>query len=98
MMKLCRTSSFRGMMDQPNDYLDQFPTTYIAWSRIIWDIAAIAALKNPSWTPSRLIPAPVLQDDFRWQPGTPDRHSIRVVNYCYRNMIFGDMFAALAGK
>ncbi len=98
LMKLLRTSSMAENMDQPEGYLDQFETIHVAWSRVIWDISAIAALKNPNWTPSKLIPAPVLSDDFHWLPGSKERHLIRQVTYCYRNLIFGDLFASLAGK
>ncbi len=98
MMNLLRTSTLADNCDQSEEYLSAFPTEKVAWSRIIWDISAIAALKNPNWTPSRLIPAPGLTDDFHWIfPGEP-RHRIRQVTYCYRNFIFGDMFASLAGK
>ena len=98
MMQLLRGSSLRENSDQDDAYLAAFPTARVAWSRIIWDISAIAALKNPNWTPSKLIPAPVLTDDFHWtQPGE-GRHLIRQVTYCYRNFIFGDLFASLTGK
>ena len=98
MMKLLRTSSLAENMDQPESYLERFTTEKVAWSRIIWDISAIAALKNPNWTPSKLIPAPGLTDDFHWVPRKDSSHLIRQVTYCYRNLIFGDLFAALAGK
>ena len=92
MMNITRGSSLRGNHDQSEEYLRQFPTKNIAWSRIIWDIATIAALKNPNWVPSKLIPSPVLAKDFKWLPAPENRHQIRVATYCYRNMIFGDMF------
>lgn len=95
MMELIRGSSLRDNNDQPDEYLKQFPTYQVAWSRIIWDIAVIAALKNPNWTPSKLIPSPVLTDDFKWNTDGRNRHPIRMLTYCHRNMIFGDLFAAL---
>lgn len=98
MMQLLRGSSLRENSDQDDAYLAAFPTEHVSWSRIIWDISAIAALKNPNWTPSKLIPAPVLTDDFHWARPGAGRHLIRQVTYCYRNFIFGDLFAALAGK
>ena len=98
MMKLLRGSSLRGNHDQSNDYLAQFPTQAVAWSRIIWDVAVIAALKNPNWTPSILVPSPILSDDFKWKIGDPNRHMIRMVTYCHRNMVFGDMFKCLSDK
>lgn len=97
MMMLNRTSNLRGREDQSEEYLRQFPTKNVAWSRIIWDIATIGYLKNPNWTPSMLVPSPVLNDEFTY--GTaPGRHAIRIVTYCHRDMIFGDLFAALSGE
>lgn len=81
--------------DRQESYLAQFPTNHVAWSRIIWDISTIAFLKNPGWTPSTLLPSPVLRDDLYWGKPDASRHPIRVVNYCYRDLIFGDMFACL---
>lgn len=98
MMSLLRTSSLAENFDQAEEYLSAFPTTHVAWSRIIWDISAVAALKNPNWTPSKLIPTPGLTDDFHWVKIPERRHLIRQVTYCYRNFIFGDLFASLAGK
>lgn len=81
--------------DREDSYLDQFPSGRVAWSRIIWDLSAIAFLKNPGWVTSTLEAAPVLRDDLRWDPEKKQNHSIRVVNYCYRNLILGDMFDCL---
>lgn len=84
--------------DQDEEYLKQFQSQHVACSRIIWDVATIAFLKNPTWAPSTLEISPVLNDDLTW--GEPDgsRHEIRVVNYCYRDLIFGDLFACLTGN
>ena len=94
-MHLNRGSNLRGNCDESEEYLSQFPTDKVAWSRIIWDIATIAVLKNPNWTPSVLIPSPILNDDFTWGKANIDRHRIRLVTHCYRNMIFGDLFDVL---
>lgn len=94
-MHLNRNSNLRGNCDESEEYLSQFPTDKVAWSRIIWDIAAIAVLKNPNWTPSVLIPSPILDEDFTWNTENTGRHRIRLVTHCYRNMIFGDLFATL---
>ena len=81
--------------DRDDAYLAQFPTNYTAASRIIWDISTIAFLKNPGWTPSTLETSPVLQDNLFWGPKDESRHQIRVVNFCNRDPIFGDMIACL---
>ena len=85
-----------GRDDLDDAYLFGFaPGAGTAWSRIIWDISTIAFLKNPGWVTSKLEPAPVLNDDLTW--GKPDgaRHMIRMVNFCWRDLIFGDMIACL---
>jgi len=84
--------------DQEEEYLSRFKSQHVAWSRIIWDVATIAFLKNPTWTPSTLEASPVLNDDMTWGKPEETRHEIRVVNYCYRDLIFGDLFACLTGN
>ena len=81
--------------DQDDLYLSQFPTNHTAASRIIWDISTIAFLKNPGWETSTLEVSPVLQDNLFWGPKDETRHKIRVVNFCHRDLIFGDMIACL---
>jgi hypothetical protein len=65
-----------------------------AWGKEIWDISAIAYLLDASWTPSRIVPSPVLTDDLTWQ-AAPNRHPIRMAWYVSRNPIFRDLFTKL---
>lgn len=81
--------------DRPDEYLFQFTKSKKVWSRIIWDISTIAFLKNPSWTPSTLVFSPVLNDNLSWGASDSSRHKIREVNYCFRDVIFGDMIKCL---
>ena len=67
------------------------------WSKVIWDISAIAWLINPEWVPSDIAPSPVLTDDMRWERGT-GRHNVRVANNVYRDAVFNDLFQRLAGS
>lgn len=90
-----RRYGMRQRDDLPWEYLEQFSSHAVSWSRTIWDISTIAFLKNPNWTPSCLCPAPVLLEDCRYDSPLPDRHAIRVVNYCQRDLIFGDLLACL---
>lgn len=84
-----------------NKGLDDYGTdspctdTMLAPSRIIWDISTVAYVINHNWCPSTLIPTPILNEDITWAPQDPNRHVMRVVNFCYRDAIFGDMFAKL---
>ncbi|MEE2965449.1 MAG: nucleoside hydrolase [Acidobacteriota bacterium] len=66
------------------------------WSKVIWDISAVAWLNNPEWVPSDIVPSPVLTDDMRWERAT-GRHKIRVANNVDRDAVFNDLFPRLAG-
>ena len=90
-----RFSYLAGREDRGNEYLFQFPTTEFATSRIIWDISTVAFLKNPNWTLSTEETSPILNDDLTWGQKDDTRHKIRVVNFCHRDLIFGDMIACL---
>lgn len=90
-----RRLNMRGRDDMTEEYLAQFPSSHVSWSRPIWDISTIAFLRNPNWTSSSLIPAPVLGDDCSYGICPPDRHLIRAVNYCQRDLILGDALACL---
>lgn len=63
-------------------------------SRIIWNIAAIAALKDPAYVNARLISSPVLSDDLSLTEAHA-RHMIKMVTSCSRNAIFDDMYSKL---
>ena len=65
------------------------------WSKVIWDISAVAWLNNPQWAPSEIVPSPVLTDDMQWQ-AAPGRHNIRVANNIDRDAVFNDLFARFA--
>ena len=95
MAAMLRHTYLAAQEDRDDLYLSKFRTAYTAPSRIIWDISTIAFLKNPSWTPSKLETAPIFNDDMTWGEKDESRHQIRVVNYCSRDPIFGDMIACL---
>ena len=90
-----RTLQLKGREDQSEEYFAQFSSGHVAWSRTVWDVSAIAFLKNPGWVQSALMPSPVLRDDCTWGAADNARHSIRVANYCQRDLIFGDLVACL---
>jgi inosine-uridine nucleoside N-ribohydrolase len=68
---------------------------HIGWSKPIWDMAPVAYLIDPSWTPSILTPSPVLNTDVTWSVD-PSRHLIRYANRVDRDAIFRDFFVKLA--
>lgn len=65
------------------------------WSKVIWDISAIAWVINPQWIPSALVPSPILTADMRWQKQA-GRHEIRVATNVQRDPVFYDLFQKLA--
>lgn len=72
------------------DYGDGSP----AWSKVIWDIAVTAWLVNSKWTPTDLIPAPIVTDNGTWS-FDPSRHLIRSAWWVRRDAIFGDFVEKL---
>ncbi len=80
------------------DYLVEIVKGYhddhTGWSKVIWDIATIAYLLDPSWTPSDLVHSPILTDQVTWSVDC-SRHLIRSVNFIHRDPIFRDLFAKL---
>lgn len=66
----------------------------VGWSKVIWDIAAIAYLINPDWLPSHLIHSPILTDNGTWSFDNT-RHFIREVHGVYRDCVYRDLFNSL---
>ncbi len=65
------------------------------WSKVIWDISAVAWLNNPEWVPSEIVPSPVLTDDMHWERAS-GRHNIRVATNVDRDAVFNDLFSRLS--
>ena len=80
------------------DYLVETVKGYHAdhkgWSKVIWDMAAIAYLLDPSWTPTDLVHSPILTDGMTWSVDA-SRHMIRCASYVHRDPIFRDLFDKL---
>jgi len=64
-------------------------------SRALFDMAAVAIVKNPAWARSRRIPAPRLAADGRWseRPGNP--RTIVLWEHFDRDAIMRDFYAAM---
>lgn len=73
------------------------PDANFAWSKVIWDISAVAWLVEPKWIPSKVVPSPVLTDDVRYEQ-RPGRHPVRVAIDANRDQVFNDLFRKLAGR
>jgi purine nucleosidase len=74
--------------------LRDYSTDHFAYTKVIWDIAAIAWLIDPGYTRSEIITSPVLNDDLTWSTDAA-RHTVRCVSHVYRDLIFKDMFTKL---
>ncbi len=82
------------------DYLVDIVSEYVgdadpvAWSKVIWDIAAPSWLIDANWTVSQLDHAPILNRDFTW---AKERHSHKIcmARYIRRDSVFRDLFYRL---
>lgn len=71
------------------------PASAFAYSKVIWDISAVAWLIEPKWVPSRVVASPGLTDDLKYQKRT-GKHPVRVAIHADRDRIFNDLFRKLA--
>lgn len=77
------------------DYLCEIFRDYredsYAWSKVIWDISAIAYVVEPKWFATEVRHSPVLTDQITYSVDR-QRHFYRVAFRLDRDRIFGDMF------
>ena len=64
---------------------------HYAWSKVIWDISAIAYLIDPSWFITEVRHAPILTDQITYSFDSR-RHWYRVATYVQRDPIYKDLF------
>jgi purine nucleosidase len=81
-----------------SDYLLKSTVEYSggidAWSKVIWDVTAVAWLVNESWIPTNLEHSPVLTDQVTYSIDH-SRHFIRMATSLNRDAIFRDLFSKL---
>lgn len=90
---------YLGGKNELCDYLVDIVASYNkknaeAWSKVIWDVSAIALLVKPSALDAVIIPTPILTDDCHYATDTA-RHPFIYVRHLNRDVIFADMFAKL---
>jgi inosine-uridine nucleoside N-ribohydrolase len=77
------------------DYLlqifEEYEKDQYAWSKVLWDMTAVAWLINGDWTPSNLIHSPIVTDQYTFS-FDGSRHLIRAAYHIRRDPIFGDFF------
>ena len=67
------------------------------WSRVIWDVTAVAWLVNDGgrFLHSRLVPAPIPEYDNRYADA-PENHLMRYVDHINRDVLLEDLFRRLS--
>jgi purine nucleosidase len=80
------------------DYLlkifKEYRKDHFAWSKVLWDMTAVAWLINDRWLPSDLVHSPIVTDNYTFSFDR-SRHLIRAVNFVQRDPIFRDFFTKL---
>ena len=76
------------------DIFKDYHNNHFAWSKVLWDMTAVAYLINRDWTPSQLVHAPRVSelDTYSFDK---NRHLIRMVYQIRRDPIFEDFFVKL---
>lgn len=73
------------------EYPEEHDWDTYAWSKVIWDISAIAYAISPDWFQTELSATPILTAEKTYSFDRR-RPLYRVVTYLNRDKIFGDMF------
>ena len=86
------------------DYLlrifKEYRKDHFGWSKVLWDMTAVAWVIDDKWLPSDLVHSPIVTDNYTFS-FDQSRHLIRTVNFVQRDPIFRDFFTKLdkrAGK
>ena len=77
------------------DIVRGYRTDHFAWSKVIWDVSAVAWLVEAAWVPSVLVHSPRLTDQVTYSQDAR-RHFMRVGVHCNRDAIFRDIFTRFA--
>jgi len=67
---------------------------HFGWSKVLWDMTAVAWLIDDRWLPSDLVHSPIVTDNYTFSFDR-SRHLIRSVNFVRRDQIFRDFFSKL---
>jgi len=76
------------------DIFKDYHENHFAWSKVLWDMTAVAYLINRDWTPSQLVHAPRVSE-FDTYSFNYNRHLIRMVYHINRDAIMRDFFTKL---
>ena len=84
----------RGASAVPDRARQRIPDDHVGWSKPIWDMAPVAYLIDPDWTPTDLVHSPILTDQVTWSVDR-SRHLIRYARLVRRDHVFRDFFIKL---
>jgi inosine-uridine nucleoside N-ribohydrolase len=90
----------RGKNDLCNylvDIVSSYTKKPYGWSKVVWDVTAIAAIVKPKALDMVIIPTPILTDDGYFAKNDA-RHPFIYVRRIRRDPIYADMFEKLANK
>lgn len=87
-----------GGRGEIGDYLLEIFKAYrgdhFGWSKVLWDMTAVAWLINDEWLPSNLVHTPIVTDNYTFS-FDGSRHWMRSVYFVNRDPIFRDFFKKL---
>lgn len=67
---------------------------HFAWSKVLWDVSAVAWIVNDRWIPTYIQHAPVITDNYTYS-FDPQRHLMRSAYFVHRDPIFRDLFTKI---
>lgn len=70
---------------------------HFGWSKVLWDMTAVAWVINDKWLPSNLVHSPIVTDNYTLSFDN-SRHLIRSVYFVQRDPIFRDFFTKLTKR
>ena len=83
------------LCDMLIERFEAYSDDHFAWSKEIWDIAAVARLICPDWVPAFPMHSPILTREHTFSLDNT-RHFILSAAFVYRNPVFYDMFTKLS--
>ncbi|MFW5657547.1 MAG: nucleoside hydrolase [Bacteroidota bacterium] len=72
----------------------EYSDDHFGWSKVLWDMVAIAWLINDEWTPTNVVHSPVITDNHTYSTDK-SRHFIKYMYHVHRDPIFRDFFTKL---
>ena len=84
-----------ALCDALVDIVTDYSRGIFAWSKVIWDLAPVAWLIDPSWISTDLLPSPALTGELTWSEDA-SRHLVRCATFVNRDPVFADVFRKLA--